>query len=505
MKHVARMLIQPRWLCLFAIFGFSLVTHFWGLSRFNGLVFDEVFFPKYAQNYLDGAPFFDAHPPLGKYLIALGMRISEAFGAMGADINIKTGAWHPAWAYRWVDALAGSLLPLVFAGIAWQLSRRWKLVLITALLTSLDGLFLVESRYGLINIFLVLFGLLGHYFYLSALAAMRPRMHWMLMTCTSLCFGLCVSVKWSGMAFLAIPWGMWIIARLQQTWLDHAAPTQAARPTHSGTSPLQRAGLVSLPLMLGTLIAIPLLVYVAQYQPHLRINNKSFIDMQKEMYNYHQSVKDGPSEHPYCSRWSTWPTMQRPLSYLFTTRTPTDPEPTLAPPDTDPATPPLPVHAIHAMGNPVLWWLAIPATLLMFCAALAGASWASIGKAAETQRRRGRTPALVRTPARLRKPLSDHAWTAIYLAAGYAVCLVPWIGITRCSFIYHYMPSLSFAFLACAVAVDGMISRRDGWRYVGIAGLLLIVAAFIYWLPLYLGLPLSMEEWHSRMWFASWV
>jgi len=505
MKHLARKLIQPRWLCLFAIFGLGLVLHFWGLSRFNGLVFDEVFFPKYAQNYLDGSPFFDAHPPLGKYLIALGMRISEAFGAMGADINIKTGAWHPAWAYRWVDAVAGSVLPLVFAGIAWQLSRRWKLVLITALLTSLAGLFLVESRYGLINIFLVLFGLLGHYFYLSALAATHRRTHWMLMACTGICFGLCVSVKWSGMAFLAVPWGIWIIARLQQVWLACTATNRSALRQSEGESPLQRAGQVSLPLMLGTLIAIPLLVYVVQYQPHLRINHKSFIDMQKEMYNYHQSVKDGPSEHPYCSRWSTWPTMQRPISYLFTTRTPNDPEPTLPPPETNPAAPPLPTHVIHAMGNPALWWLAIPATLLMCGTALAGAFRASIGLAVEKTRRRGRIFAQARKPTRMRKALSDHAWTAIYIVAGYTVCLVPWIGITRCSFIYHYMPSVSFAFLACAFAIDRMTSRRDGWRYVGIACVLLIVAAFIYWLPLYLGLPISMEDWHSRMWFASWV
>ena len=34
------------------ITAFALVTHFWGLSRFNGLVFDEVFYPKYAQNHI---------------------------------------------------------------------------------------------------------------------------------------------------------------------------------------------------------------------------------------------------------------------------------------------------------------------------------------------------------------------------------------------------------------------------------------------------------------------
>jgi dolichyl-phosphate-mannose--protein O-mannosyl transferase len=47
---------------------------FWGLNRFNTLVFDEAYYAKYGNNYLTHTFFADAHPPLGKYLIALVQR-----------------------------------------------------------------------------------------------------------------------------------------------------------------------------------------------------------------------------------------------------------------------------------------------------------------------------------------------------------------------------------------------------------------------------------------------
>ncbi len=63
------------WLGLASIFCLAVGLRFWGLARFNTLVFDEVYFAKFGYNYITGTPFFDAHPPLGKYLIALGIRL----------------------------------------------------------------------------------------------------------------------------------------------------------------------------------------------------------------------------------------------------------------------------------------------------------------------------------------------------------------------------------------------------------------------------------------------
>lgn len=63
--------------------------------------------------------------------------------------------------------MTGSFIPLIIGAIAYQLTQRKTVFLITTFLASLDGLFLVESRYALNNIYLILFGLSGQLFFIS--------------------------------------------------------------------------------------------------------------------------------------------------------------------------------------------------------------------------------------------------------------------------------------------------------------------------------------------------
>ncbi|MBD0303362.1 MAG: phospholipid carrier-dependent glycosyltransferase [Tolypothrix sp. T3-bin4] len=65
---------------------------FWGLSRFNLLVFDEVYYAKYGNNYLTHTPFFDVHYPLGKYLIAIGIWIGTHLPFGQDSLNRLTGS-----------------------------------------------------------------------------------------------------------------------------------------------------------------------------------------------------------------------------------------------------------------------------------------------------------------------------------------------------------------------------------------------------------------------------
>jgi len=149
------------WVGIAGLFLLSLALHFWGLSRFNTLVFDEVYYAKYGVDYLKHIPFFDAHPPLGKYLIAIGIWLDTHNPFSHHDLkNALTGSLISPFSYRWLNALTGSLLPLVVAGIAYQLSHRRSYAFIAGLIATADGLLLVESRYALINIYLVIFGLL---------------------------------------------------------------------------------------------------------------------------------------------------------------------------------------------------------------------------------------------------------------------------------------------------------------------------------------------------------
>jgi len=60
-------------LAMLGVFLFSLSLRFWKLERFNTLVFDEVYYAKFANDYLTKTPFFNAHLPLSQYIIAIGI------------------------------------------------------------------------------------------------------------------------------------------------------------------------------------------------------------------------------------------------------------------------------------------------------------------------------------------------------------------------------------------------------------------------------------------------
>ena len=66
-----------KFLILGLIFLVSLGLRFWNLGQFNTLVFDEVYYAKFANNYLTRTPVFNSHPPLTEYLIYLSLYLYE--------------------------------------------------------------------------------------------------------------------------------------------------------------------------------------------------------------------------------------------------------------------------------------------------------------------------------------------------------------------------------------------------------------------------------------------
>ncbi|MEO1132636.1 MAG: phospholipid carrier-dependent glycosyltransferase, partial [Cyanobacteria bacterium J06639_1] len=154
------------------IFAIALALRLWNLGEFEPPVFDEVYFPRFAENYLDGERLFDAHPPLGKYFIALGILI---FGRNPIGYRIAT-------------ALFGALIPVLVTGLLYRLTYRRGLALLGGLLMLSDGLFLVESRFGLMNVFLVAFGLLAQIFLLVGLER-RGGARTLLLSCSGAMLG----------------------------------------------------------------------------------------------------------------------------------------------------------------------------------------------------------------------------------------------------------------------------------------------------------------------------
>ncbi len=496
---------------LLVILLLSAGLRFWGLERFNTLVFDEVYYAKFANNYLTGTPFFDGHPPLSKYIIAASIWIAEQL-QLGPNVgNDLAGTFRTTWSYRWSAALTGSFIPIVGTELVRQVSRNQRLALLVGGFMALDGLFLVESRYALNNVYLVLFGLLGQLCFVLAARTQALRDQppvspigwrlgcWGWLSLSGVNFAAAAAIKWNGLWFLLGAYGCWAIGWLYRlsTQTQRPATIQPAKSQAQSLTQLQAPRSPSLfwqfgqihPIAIAVCLGIlPFLVYALIWLPHLQLNrDATFWGLQHQILTYHQNVKSGKDVHPYCSGWWSWLWMQQPIAYFYQVGI----DPTRVLPSNGAVRPTGAVYAVHAMGNPILWWASTVATgglLLMTI----GAIWQ-------------RLLAWLNPQVQSRRVMvAADFWFASYVLINYLANLLPWTRVTRCIFLYHYMGASIFSMMALAWWGD------RAWRYPAlrvwvIALGLLIILAFLFWLPVYLGLPLSAGEYQARMWSKAWI
>ncbi|MBI5160656.1 MAG: phospholipid carrier-dependent glycosyltransferase [Micrococcales bacterium] len=156
------------------------------------------------------APSFIAHPPLGKWLIALG--------------ELATGGGNPV-GWRISTAIIGILLVGVTMLLVRILLRGTLLPVLAGGLLAIDGNAIVMSRVALLDNSLALFALLGALCVLRDRGAARRRLEawviarelahrptdwgplllwrpWLLLA--GLAFGAATGVKWNGLYFLAV-------------------------------------------------------------------------------------------------------------------------------------------------------------------------------------------------------------------------------------------------------------------------------------------------------------
>ena len=166
------------------ILGFALTLRLWRLNQPKGYIFDEIYYAKNAASLVNdgvelnaqGDAEFVVHPPLGKWLIGLGIK---AFG-------------DNEFGWRISAALVGSATVLLIFMITKSLFNSLFLSNTAAALMSLDGLHLVMSRVALLDIFLMFFILLAFYLVLQ-------NNLWL----SGVVIGVAGATKWS--AFFLIP------------------------------------------------------------------------------------------------------------------------------------------------------------------------------------------------------------------------------------------------------------------------------------------------------------
>jgi dolichyl-phosphate-mannose--protein O-mannosyl transferase len=384
-------------------------------------VFDEVYHAKTALQYLHGEnPTEWVHPPTAKLLIAVGVWV---FG-------------YESWAWRLLPALAGVALAPAYYLLARRVLATERAAVIAALLLLCDGVYLVQSRTAMTNIFAVLFQVAAALFVVRAVLA--PRLPLREMALAGLFLGLALSTRWTSL------WATGFLGLV----LVVVRGARLFRPREIGLVLLAFAG-------------IPLALYVLSYVPWMRqapVWTERLADLwphTKAIWRYHADLV---AEHPYFSKWYTWPWLYRPTWYHF---------------NQDQQH----VRGIVALGNPALWWAAVPAAV-----------WALVAGVRE------KSPQL------------------LFAGFGFCCLYLPW-GISPRTLNYgHYLfEAIPYACLALGLFLDRYWDHPL-WRAHARGYTAAVVALFLYFFPFLTALPVplqwyyhSVQGWRPWTWFSTWV
>ncbi len=490
--------------------------------------FDETYYYYDARDYLEYGTetSFAVHPPVGKWLIAAGI---GAFG-VGEDsmfeqavttepdgcvvregeeenlpARVREGA--EAFARRAAPALFGTGAVAVTYFIGLRLFRRRSSALIGATLLAVDGMALTMSRISMLDIFLQFFIALG----VLALLVDRDRLwadtpdftpaeppevpperdrRWLWLA--GLFLGLALATKWSGVFGILLA-GLWIaISELswRRRWTGRMTPDLVRGVSRSVLA----------------LVVVPIAVYLVSYAgwfanfEHTRKAEACFPaaadqvavpedgvappdlpaegapaegcgvwesvqaisagwwEEQGEILTFHRNLE---AEHPYRAPATTWALMSRPVAYYYESCTEGSQGCVVAEGN---------VAEVLGMGNPAIWW-----------------------------------PALLTYPVLLWQALGRRRWEAATIALFLFGQAVPWTVSSRPVFLFYMTPAVPFIALALAWAADRAMERQST-RWVPAAIIVLALAGFAYWAPIFLGFEIPRSTWDGLIWLRpGWI
>jgi len=424
--------ISRDWAVALGFGALGLVLRFWNLGLPKGKIFDEVYYATNAHSLLlngvelnskTGAAEFIVHPPLGKWLIALGIKIF-GFNEFG---------------WRFSAALVGSISIVLMYFTAKKLFDSQLLSAFAAMLITADGLHLVGSRIALLDIFLLFF------IQIAVLAYLHEKF-WL----ASLALGFAISTKWSGLYLLvALSLLVLILDYRKYKYLGESNPFRK----------LLKTKLLFRFIQFGL---FPLAIYVASWAGWFLTKTgwdrkwsanpiKSFWHYHAEILNFHSHLTQS---HPYSANPWSWLMQGRPTSFFYA-----------APKNCGAANC---AQEVLALGTPVIWWAATFGLLITI------GYW-----------------------------ISKREWQAEIILIAVGANYLPWFFFQKRTMFSFYAISFEPFLLLTLVYLLSKVPRQQ--KRIAIVFSVIVLINFLYFLPIFLGIPISYNSWHDHMWLPSWI
>jgi hypothetical protein len=463
------------------------------LSPPNGQVFDEIYFPVDAYYDFKGMElchsttvdcqtpsgthlnYFDPEPPLAKLLIGAGewgygWYRAHFEGASGdyIDLGFNTFGWR----------IAACIFGILCVPMIYLLARRlWPnrlFAIAAATLVCFDGMFFIQSRIGMIDIFPIFFILLSYFLYLVHIQSRTPRSSLVSLVALGVVIGIGIAAKWIVLAAFASIVFLLVVRAIRRHVDFNIGPP--GNPTWSwgrGEGSAVPGGAnwaVYLLLALVALVAIPALIYVESWYPFFARgqfhNLADLIEYQRQSLSYHATLK---ATHPYGSPWWSWPLLSRPVLYYaeYTNL------------GIDHWTGKELVSRMADLGNPWIWWTSLPCVASL--------------------------PYFI---------IRHRSFPATVILLGFITQYLPWSQISRVIFMYHMFGGLIFMILALAFVLTHLAQKLEprGRRLLVANHLGLAVLFFFYFYPVWTGLPISgpayflgpdTPPWGPKTWFVN--
>ncbi|WIM68999.1 phospholipid carrier-dependent glycosyltransferase [Corynebacterium breve] len=430
------------------------------------------------------------HPPLGKQLLAMG---ESVFG-------------YTPLGWRIMTALFGTAVIVFTMLLARRITQSWQVGMFAGIIATFDGVLLVSAKFGMLDIFQVLFIVAASWTLAGDMRQVHARFHeaytdgrflaagpwgprvgfrWWRFA-TGVLLGLALGVKWSGLYYIAF------FGLLSVFW------DLFLRRRYRASKPVVGTLIRDVPAALASIVLVPALLYMWAWRAWFAsessvyrhsatdgtIEEDSFLHMLPDAwagwFHYHFSVLEFHSEltssgghsHPWDSKPWSWLVAARPILYFSSTDLECG-ENTCR-------------RMIFLFGTPAIWWLTIPILLW--------AVWVWI----------------VRREFRVVLPL-------VAFTAGF----VPWLAAFDRQMYFFYATALvPFTIVLIAMALGYLTARGPvvknslirtiagfeiRWGQVAvIAYLAVVVAMFVYFSPIFYGFKIPDAWYEDMMWLPSW-
>lgn len=473
--------------------------------------FDEIYYPRSGMEYLLWRPQYEwTHPPVTKLLIAFSMLL---FGG-------SHGLGNTGWGWRFMNVVVGAITVYLLYVFAKRLTQSTAFAAIAGTLLVFDGFHFTQSRIATPEITVAFFSLFILYAFWRYWEVAQTdsgvedggedlRRRLVVLGAISAAAGAAVGYGIVGRVFhqmhgaptlmavfcaLAIyAGGRIVIAKpraLRELLILAAVCGLGAASKWNALFDivvvLGFAGAITLfvkarprfqlDAFFAIVMSVTIAIYLASYIPFFSMQRPvdfdnghdltGFMDLQNQMFTYHDVTVAHYQPHPYSSKWWEWPLLYQPVVYYY--------EDLRKPGDA--STNGCCVQEIISLPNPVTWWaglLSIP-----FLGYLA---WRTRNRA------------------------------YILLFAAYFVQWLPWISSPRMLFEYHFFPNDAIILLADTIALKWLHDRYTAlpqreWVRDGIAVFLLgTIFMFVYFYPVLAADKIDYAQWSARMWFPHWI